>query len=200
MNECRQFRKRLSQGQFGESLLDLSIQNQRHVDSCPDCREWVSRLAKIEDQLDECQSFEVEPEVLWRMKRNIMTEMDAAPTRTRFLQSVFFSPRLIAFSSATIVLALIVAFRMTPTRQGSDHARQTSYATTTLLLDESDSLDAADPDFLTQALWIQIDSSLIPFIEDEIDAPDSTGLSDSILENAWNFQEDDWNALRRYLS
>ncbi len=201
MNECNRFRKQVSLGHFDESLREVSLSNQNHIASCPDCREWISQLGKIEEQLNPDREIPaIEPEVLRRMKRSVMVAIDATPIRAGFLRSFLLSTKLIAFSSAAALLILIIAFRIAPIRHGSDHDSERAIAAATLLVEETDSLDTADPEVLSQALWIQIDTALMPFIEEEIETSDSTGLSDSMLETARSFQEDDWNALRRYLS
>lgn len=201
MNACNRFRKQVSQGHFGESLRDVSLSNRNHIESCPECREWIIQFGKLEEQLDPPQEIpSIDPDVLRRMKRNVLSAIDAAPIRTGFLQSLLLSPKLIAFSSAAALLSVIIAFRIAPIRHGSDQDNELAIAAATLMIEEPDTLDTADPEVLSQALWIQIDTELMPFIEDEIETSDSTGLSDSMLETARSFQEDDWNALRRYLS
>lgn len=195
---CKHIRRLLSRGEFGDTFQAIPDRYKAHIAECRDCGNWLEALNLAESVVSNPDRVMLSDIMLTRMKSNVMKRIEAHSSTRWF--AWFMLPRQYLAATAVAGLAFVIILVANLNSPPDTTSPSLTSLQATTLFDESESLDTADPDTLTLAILGEIDTSLIPYLAEELESTDSDLLTESELESFREFQDEDWNALRRYLS
>lgn len=214
MRRCNKLERYYESGRFGESLNELPDALKKHLVACQACREKHKEIIEIERTL-----LQLDPDVPGsvaraRIRMGVLKTIDTQEKHIGF--SIFqplLNPRFL--SAAAMIIATLLLYGVYQSdRMVTPHSPLKSPETILTQIDQNtfSEMEHYNDQLINQDFGTLADSSLLAYttasMDDEITVyanelllDDSDDVySEDILQVVTEFDETDWDDLRRYLS
>ncbi|MBN1551426.1 hypothetical protein JW979_08155 [bacterium] len=208
--KCSFIKRYFSKGRFGESFQDLSEEVISHADHCVECRKALEELTMIEKKVwsSSVSNDGLEHSQMDKLKHHVMKKINEKSTESSVFSLSFLPVRIAAI--ATLLVALSATGYFYFVRQDTHRTANIGFedkiaSVDPKLLDdvvfEYSDIDEIDESIIEAALIDEITNSMY----DAVDASETGYGSNWIyrtetLNFFQDFDEKDWEALRRYLT